>query len=81
MNAHNKKILKSCIDDIRNLTKEINSLRIEVMVIKSELLKDKEYEKIQTSEATTDTPEEIETKDNIARGFGWSKQIFIINFF
>ena len=72
MNAHNKKVLKSCIDDIRNLKKEINSLRIEVMVIKSELLKDKEYEKIQTSEATTDTPEEIETKDNIARGFWWS---------
>lgn len=71
MNAHNKKVLKSCIDDIRNLKKEINSLRIEVMVIKSELLKDKEYEKIETSEATTETPDE-ETKDLIGRGFWWS---------
>ena len=71
MNAHNKKVLKSCVDDIRNLKKEINSLRIEVMVIKSELLKDKEYDKIQTSEAITETPDE-EQKDLIGRGFWWS---------
>mgnify|MGYP003152543442 CR=1 FL=1 len=68
----NKKIINSCVNDIRDIRKEINLLRIEIMVIKSELLKDREYDKIQTSEATRGTPAEEEQKDIIARGFWWS---------
>ena len=64
---------KKIENDIIDIKKDINLLRIEFMVIKSDLLKDKEFEKITTSEATTETkdPEE-ETQDNIAKGYWWS---------
>ena len=64
---------KKIENDIIDIKKDINLLRIEFMVIKSDLLKDKEFEKIKTSEATsqTEVPEE-ETKDNIAKGYWWS---------
>ena len=65
--------LTKALNEMRDIKKEINLLRIEFMVIKSDLLKDKEFEKITTSEATsqTEVPEE-ETKDNIAKGYWWS---------
>ena len=62
-------------DDIADVKKEVNSLKIELMKIESELLKDKEFDKIHTSEATSETPikkQEDETKDNIAKGYWWS---------
>ena len=62
---------KKIENDIIDIKKDINLLRIEFMVIKSDLLKDKEFEKITTSEATSETKEE-ETKDNIAKGYWWS---------
>ena len=58
-------------DEMRDIKKEINLLRIEFMVIKSDLLKDKEFEKIKSSEATTETQEEV-NKDIIAKGYWWS---------
>ena len=58
-------------DEMRYIKKEINLLRIEFMVIKSDLLKDKEFEKIKSSEATTETQEEV-NKDIIAKGYWWS---------
>lgn len=68
-----KDFKKKIENDIIDIKKDINLLRIEFMVIKSDLLKDKEFEKITTSEATsqTEVPEE-ETKDNIAKGYWWS---------
>ena len=68
-----KDFKKKIENDIIDIKKDINLLRIEFMVIKSDLLKDKEFEKIKTSEATsqTEVPEE-ETKDNIAKGYWWS---------
>lgn len=57
-------------NDIIDIKKEINLLRVEFMVIKSDLLKEKEFDKVKTSEATSDTKEE-ETKDNIAKGYWW----------
>ena len=68
-----KDFKKKIENDIIDIKKDINLLRIEFMVIKSDLLKDKEFEKITTSEATTETkdPEE-ETQDNIAKGYWWS---------
>ena len=54
-------------DEMRDIKKEINLLRIEFMVIKSDLLKDKEFEKIKSSEATSETQEDI-----IAKGYWWS---------
>jgi len=68
-----KDFKKKIENDIIDIQKDINLLRIEFMVIKSDLLKDKEFEKITTSEATTETkdPEE-ETQDNIAKGYWWS---------
>ena len=68
-----KDFKKKIENDIIDIKKDINLLRIEFMVIKSDLLKDKEFEKIKTSEATSQTkvPEE-ETKDNIAKGYWWS---------
>lgn len=67
-----KDFKKKIENDIIDIKKDINLLRIEFMVIKSDLLKDKEFEKIKTSEATsqTEVPEE-ETKDNIAKGYWW----------
>ena len=41
------------------------------MKIKSDLLKEKEFDKVKTSEATSDTQAEEETKDNIAKGYWW----------
>ena len=66
-----KDFKKKIENDIIDIKKDINLLRIEFMVIKSDLLKDKEFEKITTSEATSETKEE-ETKDNIAKGYWWS---------
>ena len=68
-----KDFKKKIENDIIDIKKDINLLRIEFMVIKSDLLKDKEFEKIKTSEATsqTEVPEE-ETKDNIAKVYWWS---------
>ena len=54
-------------DEMRDIKKEINLLRIEFMVIKSDSLKDKEFEKIKSSEATSETQEDI-----IAKGYWWS---------
>ena len=67
-----KDFKKKIENDIIDIKKDINLLRIEFMVIKSDLLKDKEFEKIKTSEATsqTEVPEE-ETKDNIVKGYWW----------
>jgi len=69
-----KDFKKKIENDIIDIKKDINLLRIEFMVIKSDLLKDKEFEKITTSEATTDklTCKEEETQDNIAKGYWWS---------
>lgn len=70
-----KDFKKKIENDIIDIKKDINLLRIEFMVIKSDLLKDKEFEKITTSEATTATRSETkeeETKDNIAKGYWWS---------
>lgn len=58
-------------NDIIDIKKEINLLRVEFMVIKSDLLKEKEFDKVKTSEATSDTQAEEETKDNIAKGYWW----------
>ena len=65
-----KDFKKKIENDIIDIKKDINLLRIEFMVIKSDLLKDKEFEKIKTSEA--EPTKEEETKDNIAKGFWWS---------
>tara|TARA_R100000700_G_C3154577_1_gene132209 strand:- start:438 stop:758 length:321 start_codon:yes stop_codon:yes gene_type:complete len=58
-------------DDIIDIKKEVNSLKVELMKIKSDLLKEKEFDKVKTSEATSDTQAEEETKDNIAKGYWW----------
>ena len=63
--------LTKALNEMRDIKKEINLLRIEFMVIKSDSLKDKEFEKIKSSEATSETQEEV-NKDNIAKGFWWS---------
>ena len=63
--------LTKALNEMRDIKKEINLLRIEFMVIKSDSLKDKEFEKIKSSEATSETQEEV-NKDNIANGFWWS---------
>jgi len=70
-----KNYKKKIGDDIANIKKEVSSLKVELMKIKSDLLKEKEFDKIHTSEATSETPikkQEEETKDNIAKGFWWS---------
>ena len=66
--------LTKALNEMRDIKKEINLLRIEFMVIKSDSLKDKEFEKIKSSEATSDsfTRQEEVNKDNIAKGFWWS---------
>ena len=66
-----KDFKKKIENDIIDIKKDINLLRIEFMVIKSYSLKDKEFEKIKSSEATSETQEEV-NKDNIAKGFWWS---------
>jgi regulator of replication initiation timing len=58
-------------DDIIDIKKEVNSLKVELMKIKSDLLKEKEFDKVKTSEATSETQAEEETKDNIAKGYWW----------
>ena len=59
--------LTKALNEMRDIKKEINLLRIEFMVIKSDSLKDKEFEKIKSSEATSETQEDI-----IAKGYWWS---------
>ena len=63
--------LTKALNEMRDIKKEINLLRIEFMVIKSDSLKDKEFEKIKSSEATSETQEEV-NKDIIAKGYWWS---------
>lgn len=77
-----KKIVTECVNDIHDIKKQLNSLKVEMMTIKSrlmlyktqeELLKDKDYEKITTSEATSETfASQEEARDFAAKQFWWS---------
>ena len=77
-----KKIVTECVNDIHDIKKQLNSLKVELMTIKSrlmlyktqeELLKDIDFEKITTSEATSETfSSQDEARDFAAKQFWWS---------